>query len=66
MPLKMKVKIDVERLYYEYIKPRGWVSRAELKALLKVSGKTAGKILKRLEEEGYVERVTRGAYRAVK
>ena len=66
MPIKMKVRVDVERLYYEYIKPRGWVTRAELKQLLKVSGKTAGRILKRLEEEGYVVRVTRGAYRAVR
>ena len=61
--MKISLSISVEEWARYALRGKNFVTVQEVARMLGVSTKTAGRILKRLEELGIVERWSRRAYR---
>ena len=61
--MKISLSISIEEWARYALRGRSFITVQEVARMLGVSTKTAGRILKRLEELGMVERWSRRAYR---
>ena len=61
--MKISLSISIEEWARYALRGRSFITIQEVARMLGVSTKTAGRILKRLEELGMVERWSRRAYR---
>lgn len=66
MTLTVKVKLSLDHVI-EALEARGkkYVTVRDLSSLLGVSTRTAGRLMARLEEEGYLRRYSNKAYKVI-
>jgi len=61
--LKMRMSLSIEEWARYTLRKKKFITVQEVARMLGISTKTAGKLLKRLEDAGIVERWSRRAYR---